>query len=216
MFAPSYAPKLPLYASETYFKLPEQVGVLSLATAFRETALDFMNQSEQWGKAELAMWLMGPYSHCTRHSLSAREPAIDAPMLLREIDARFVDRVIGSARTSVLDVFSAELAAKNIGSFAYEMVEAGFVTRCQDSRGHEGWLPTTAPRRLSERILSLFAADYLTRPPAFEGELSVCQACRIVEFDVTAHRRGICHRHQSGFFGLAGNRPAHSRFPEGA
>jgi hypothetical protein len=217
MFAISSTPYVPGHESkERIVRLPHQLGVLSLATAFRETALELMNDSDQWGKAELAMWLLGPYSRCTRYSAAPGDPHVDLPHWWKTIDARFVERVIGSARTSVLDVLRGELESGNVGAFASEMIEASFVRKCDDEHGTDGWLPTTNPRGLAERVLALFAADCLSRPAEFAAELAVCRMCRAVEFDSTTRERGICHRHQSGFFGPRGPIGPISSLPAGA
>ncbi len=218
MFAISTRPERPGNEHpDTFVRLPQQLGVLSLATVFRETALQFLNGSESWGKAELAMWLMGPYTRCTRYCRAQHEAGgVELPLSWRSIDARFVDRVIGIARTSVLDVFRSELSSDNVGAFASEMIQAGFVVRCADEQGYEGWLPTTKPRQLAERVLSLLAADCLARSENFALELSVCRACNLVTFDELARQRGICHQHQSGFFGRSAAASRVSNFPEGA
>ena len=76
-------------------------------------------------------------------------------------------------------------------------------------------MPTTKPRHLAARVLSLLAADYLMRPGPFVAELTVCAACKAIEFDPKG-RRTICHRHRtSGVFAEVVV-PPRSFFPEGA
>lgn len=211
MYASSHRP--PAYVLDSLVKVSRTLGPVALARSFRETALEFMNGAPHWGHAELAMWLLGPYVRCTRYA-AERAPSgeISPPVLLRDVDARFVDRALRVAHASVFDVLRGEVEDGKVGTFASEMAAAGFVVRCEDDRGPDGWLPTMKPRRLAERVLSLFAADYLIRPAAFEAELSVCSACKSVAFESPRGCARCCRRHRtSGVF-----ENVTSLFPEGA
>jgi hypothetical protein len=220
--AAALAPKQPQYDSnvDTILTLPEQTGALALASACREAALAFMNESQYWGKAELAMWLMGPYAQLTQYVPSGsrtQSGEFQKPVpLLREIDARMVDRVIKSARAEVLATLQRMADVEGGASFAFEMLSNGFVARCEDKRRTQGWIPTTDARRLADRVLSLFAADYLTRPAEYESEMGVCAQCQAVDFDSVSHTRGICHRHGSGMFIPKSRRSTLPYLPEGA
>ena len=192
---------------DTILTLPEQTGSMALANACRETALERLNDGQRWGKAELATWLMGPYSQLTQY-LSTRatrqgtggEVQQRPVPMLREIDARMVDRVIKNARTEVLESLRSTYDAEGGAAFAFTMLSNGFVARCEDKAHVAGWVPTTDARRLADRVMSLLAADYLTRATDYETELSICSHCSYVEFDAVARMRGICHRHGSGLF----------------
>lgn len=218
------APPAMMYDSnvETILTLPEQLDALSVAEACRVTALAFLNESQHWGKAELAMWLMGPYGQLTQYtSPSARRPNGESPRpapMMREIDARMVDRVIQNAYEEVMSTLRDLRESEPSTSFAFTMLAAGFVSRCED-RGHRaGWVPTTEARRLADRILSLLAVDFLTRPGDYETDFSVCSQCKAIEFDSVARDRGICHRHGSGLFmpRSSARRNTLPYFPEGA
>jgi hypothetical protein len=205
---------------DTILTLPEATDSIAVASACREAALAFLNESERWGKAELAMWLMGPYAQLTQYvsPLSRRrsgEFAKAAP-LLREIDARMVDRVIRNAREEVIHTLKGTLDAEGGPSFAFSMLSAGFVAKCEDRSRVSGWVPTADARRLADRVLSLLAVDYLTRPADYEGSLSVCTQCGIVELDSISRTRGICHRHGSGMFTPRSPRSTLPYLPEGA
>jgi len=190
---------------DTILTLPEQTGSLAIADACRSTALMFLNESEHWGKAELAMWLMGPYAQLTQYvaPLAQRRSGefVSRPVpLLREIDVRMVERVIRSAHEEVSATLRRVAEAEAGASFAFTMLSAGFVARCED-RGHvAGWVPTTDARRLADRVLSLLAVDYFTRPADYEIELAVCTQCKTVNFDAIARMRGICARHSNSMF----------------
>jgi hypothetical protein len=203
---------------DTILTLPSQTSALAVAQSCRDTALVFMEDSLGWGKGQLAMWLMGPYGQITQYThavervtQSGRYPRVQAP-LLREIDARMVDRVISSARDEVIARLGQMIDGDGEPAFVYDMVSLGFVVRCEDARQIEGWVPSSTARRLADRVLSLFAADYLVRPQDYESELAVCRKCGIVEFDAVPRARGVCSRHGSGVFVPGGG----SFFPQGA
>ncbi len=190
---------------DTILTLPEQTGSLAIAAACRSTALAFLNESDRWGKAELAMWLMGPYAQLTQYVApiaqrrSGEYVARPAP-LLREIDVRMVERVIRSAHEEVAATLRHLSEAEVSASFAFTMLSAGFVARCEDRGRVSGWVPTSDARRLADRVLSLLAVDYFTRPADYDTELAVCTQCRAVEFDAIARMRGICARHSNSMF----------------
>jgi hypothetical protein len=202
---------------DTVLTLPEQTGAFAMAFACREAALSFVNESERWGKAELAMWLMGPYSQCTQHvtPIGQRDAGARPVPLLREIDARMVERMVRTARLEVLDTLARLTDPESGASFAFATLASGFVVRCEDRHHVAGWAPTTAARRLADRVLSLVAADYLTGRGAYESTLSLCPVCQSVDFDSFARGRGLCHRHGSGFL-LSRPRRTLPYVPEGA
>jgi hypothetical protein len=50
--------------------------------------------------------------------------------------------------------------------------------------------------RLTDRVLSLVAADYLLRSEDYEQALFTCSACGLVAFDARAKARGaVCLSH---------------------
>lgn len=205
---------------DTILTLPEKTGAIAIASVCRDTALEFVNDAERWGKAELAMWLMGPYAQVTQYVPSGasrlRAEGTRPIPLLREIDARMVDRVIRNARTEVLATLQRTMDPEGGASFAFSMLAAGFVVRCEDRQQVTGWVPTTDARRLADRVLSLLAADYLTRPTEYESDLSICSSCGTVDFDGASRLRGTCHRHGSGMFAPKSRRSTLPYMPEGA
>lgn len=195
---------IPPYSTvDTILILPTNTSARVVAEDCRDAALMFLNESERWGKAELAMWLMGPYSRIVRASADVPRKSGEhrRPFpLLREIDPRMVDRVIRSARDNVLAVLQQTAHTDGSADFAFEMMSSGHVARCEDCYGTSGWVPTTEPQRLADRVLSLIAVDYLTRPMDYETLLSICPRCGTVDFDEVANMRGECSRHGSGSF----------------
>lgn len=162
----------------------------------RAAALEFMNDSRHWGTGELSSWLTGPYALLTQHAANASGEGMLAAPLIRTIDARLVDRIVKSARTEVLETLAA-VAADGSSSFVLRSLLSGYVVRCEDAMGQPAWAPTSEPTRLSDRILSLFAVDYLTRPSDYESELFVCSTCESVSFNHASRQRNLCFSHLS-------------------
>jgi hypothetical protein len=211
----------PSYVSniDTILTLPERTGSVAIADACRVTALAFLNESRHWGKAELAMWLMGPYDQLTQYVAPfARrrtgENTRPVPMM-REIDARMVDRVIRNAYEEVVSTLTRTHDVEGGASFAFTMLSSGFVARCEDHGRVAGWVPTSDARRLADRVLSLLAVDYLTRPADYELDLVVCAQCKTVEFDALARARGTCNRHGNSML-VARRTSTLPYMPEGA
>lgn len=208
---------------DTIFTLPEQTGALATAEACREAAIAFLRESDRWGKAELAMWLMGPYAMVAHYAPTyaqrrSGEAMRHAPPLLREIDARMVERVIATARAEVMEALDGTTDAQGALDFALRMIAAGFVARCMDLRGTSGWVPTTDARRLADRVLSLLAADYLARPNTDDSGLALWTSGSTFDEDVygaDGPMSGVARR--QGCRGLASwRRPTPSFLPEGA
>src|SRR5690606_18000608 len=144
----------------------------------RATALELMaGAASGWSKLDLAMWLVGPYAHATRHTkhgertnVSGRTsvPAEAIALILHATTSRHV-AALGRAGDSggVLGVAAAA-------------IDKGFVRRAVDEEGFEVWVPVDAARmRLEDRVGSLFVADFLNDPQAY-ASLYVCPRCESV------------------------------------
>ncbi|HVH42793.1 MAG TPA: hypothetical protein VM925_10640 [Labilithrix sp.] len=177
---------------DTIVTLPTGMTAADIATACREAGMTFINESKRWGKAELGLWLTGTYASVTRHATKAAEsPAWPVP-LLRDIDARLIDRIMQSARTEIFETL-AHIAKDGSASFVLRALIAGTVIRCEDGQSEPAWAPTGDASRLADRVLSLFAVDYLAQPGDYESQLFVCPHCETVTFDEAARTRGICN-----------------------
>ena len=66
---------------------------------------------------------------------------------------------------------------------------SGTVVRVEDGNREPAWAPANGTTRLAERVLSLFAVDYLVRPGDYETRLTICATCKQVSFD------GPCSAH---------------------
>jgi hypothetical protein len=174
-------------ALDTMLMLPTGTSAADIAAQCRDAAMVFINESKAWSKAELSMWLTGSYASITRHAVKQEEEGTVWPVpLLRDIDVRLIDRIMGSARTEILTTL-ANIAKDGSASFVLRALIAGTVVRCEDGTGEPAWAPTTAATRLADRVLSLFAVDYLARPIDYETSLFVCTKCESVSFKASQY-----------------------------
>lgn len=182
-------------ALDTVIVLPQGVSGDDVADAAREAALGFVNGSKGWTKRELSTWLAGTFASLTMHTRRDDDapPAWPIPPL-QDVDPRLVRRIVESARTEVLEAL-ARVVKDGAAPFMLRMLIAGFVVRCRDGLGAPAWLPTGASVRLADRVLSLFAVDYLAWPDDYESGLAVCSLCGEVVFDENVRRRKVCDRH---------------------
>ncbi|HWL89629.1 MAG TPA: hypothetical protein VNO21_27690, partial [Polyangiaceae bacterium] len=94
-------------------------------------------------------------------------------------------------------------------AFADECVRAGFVAPLKLSSGRVLYVAMNHKSlRLADRVLSLFAADYLMRPQDYRAKLSVCEYCRAVSFEKE------CRHPQSGIFSFEGGRELAGEMPQ--
>jgi hypothetical protein len=182
-------------AFDTVVVLPAGISGADMARDCRETAVQFMNEATSWGKAELAMWLEGPYALLTRYAKKETVPSLagDGP-LLKQIDVRLVDRIIRAAHTEVLENLS-QLCHDGSSSFVLRALISGSVARVEDGYREPTWAPAAGTTRLADRVLSLFAVDYLLREGDYDSDLAICTACSYVGFDAVARKRGFCPAH---------------------
>lgn len=181
---------------ETILTLSIGTSSADIAGQCRDAAVQFINESKNWGKAELTMWLTSSYARVIQHATKEAEengPAVWPLPLLREIDVRLIGRIMQSAREEVLENLSL-LQKDGSASFVLRGLIAGTVVRCEDGLGQPAWAPI-GTNRLADRVLSLFAVDYLGRPGDYETDLFVCPECQTIYFDELARRHGVCRYH---------------------
>ena len=175
--------------------LPRGVRMAVFADGCRAAALDFVNRvSVRADKAVLADWLRGAYR---THVVTL------GPTRTRRIDASGVipgalEKLLSRTRTAMLREL--ELARDPIEgvAFGYTALAAGFLYRCRDAAGTEGWIPVALPRmRLLDRVLSLVAADQLLRSEDYETALFACNRCGARVFDAERIEGRVCAAHAS-------------------
>jgi hypothetical protein len=148
--------------------------VSALSMACRDAWRVFVEQSEEWGRAEQVLWSAGLYSPVRRLVSEIFDPELSDNY--ETVDPRFLSRMIMTARAKSLDVLTSFALPRARLAFGIRMREEGAVTRCEDRFGNTGYIPTPLSGSLSDRILALIAADVLNRPGDFEGE-TLCSGC---------------------------------------
>jgi hypothetical protein len=185
---------------DTILTLPAGWTAADIACACRETGLEFINHSREWGKPELSLWLTSSYARLTAHT-KPREDASGSSVwpvpLLRQIDPRLIGRIMSSARAEILETLNT-IANDGSASFVLRALISGSVVRCEDAHHEPSWAPTAEVSRLADRVLSLFAVDYLARGADYETQLFICRQCENVCFDELARTTGLCHEHGAG------------------
>lgn len=175
--------------------LPRGATLQGFADGCRAAALDFVNRvSVRPDKAVLADWLRGAYR---AHVLAL------SPMRTRRIDSSGVlpgalSKLLTHARLEVLSAL--ELARDPVEgvAFGYTALASGFLYRARDREGHEGWVPVAQPRmRLTDRVLSLVAADHLLRSQDYESAMFECTRCEMLVFDAGRVDGRVCAAHAS-------------------
>jgi hypothetical protein len=186
----------------TIFTLSEADGVLEVADRCRGTVVTFLNAVAEgaWDWEHLAAWLTGPYEALTRVATdiasSKRGSRPPAPPLPPAGDREAVGELLSLTHRETLNVLRAIIDPEQGTTFAFKLVTADLLMRCEDGHGRSGWLPVAkAHLRLAERVHSLIAVDFLTRPEDYEAQLGICGRCSRVEFDALARARGLCRQH---------------------
>ena len=159
-----------------------------VATACRLAAVAFMD-TKHWSKRDLAAWLVESYQFATLRGHGGGVAPKHHGTVSREKLVDLMERVRDEVRDMLDHVLTGD------PSFAEELVRAGVVAPLKLPNGkvlfvamnHKGL-------RLADRVLSLFAADYLMRPQDYRARLSVCDHCHAVSFT------GECRHPHSGIF----------------
>lgn len=172
----------------------DAVDVLLMSAAWRPAALELLDGArDRWSPRQLARWLLGPYREATwRLPRLERAPSGETP----KIERWRIAAVLSSARKAVVD----GLRVVHWGGGPV-FVRTAIRDRAIVPTKEGFWVPLDKPRMLlKDRVLALFAADYLLRPQDYVGDLVICAKCEKVVFDPAARQTGYCGAHRiSGF-----------------
>lgn len=177
-----------------------------VAEACRSAALEFVEGvREGWGKKELATWLTGAYHQTSLLRCSADELAFSdvldhtpkPPPVAggrRSVPPEDLVKTMKAARDEVLAVLQRFASADDTAeTFVWRVKSKGALARVEDDDGRVGLVPNEIPsQRLADRVLSLFAADYVARPLDYEDRIAVCTACCSVSFEPGARTSCKC------------------------
>lgn len=160
--------------------------------ASRRALLEVLSGSAiQWSDEEVATWLAGMYRDATLHA-----PGSNLPPDTLAPYWHLVREALAHARKVVTTRM--HKAARGEFGFAVDALEAGNVEQVRDRARNYAFLPVDSPgMTLCDRIESLLAADYLTRPADYEERLSFCRCCTAASFSAEARVRGQCSTHTS-------------------
>ena len=174
--------------SRRFLALPSGVAVHAVADGCREAVLAFVaGTAGGWSPADLDAWLTRSYRPTIhvkpRAARAMRGGSMD---LARPFETSMME---ASELTRAL---LASCAGGRVPGFIAQMVELGFVVGAEDPNGAVGWVPVDdVTMTLVDRVASLLAADFLTRPNDYR-EVAICEECGVVSFAWTA-----CCEHQT-------------------
>lgn len=202
-------------APSTILTFPGSDGVESMLRAARRGMLEFANGALFWDKAALAKWLVSSYAPVTKIADDvnpAAAPASTPPRANVTVLEPRVFQVLNDARQSLIGALRLSMDGRSAATSAWKMIREGALTPCEDSEGDaRGFMPVAYARmRLRDRVLSLWAADFMAHPEAYGTELVICSRCGLVEFDAIARARGTCRAHKSTMSGVPMAFPAES------
>ena len=144
-----------------------------------------------WGRRELADWLVCQYAPCAATPLDP-ENANEPPAWERTVDEGILERVILDARGSGLRLLADLVVPWKASPIARLAVACGTVVAQRDERGGIAYAPVGLKRlRLSERVASLFVADYLNHPSDYRW-VTTCRECGEIAFAAELHHLSWC------------------------
>jgi hypothetical protein len=172
---------------ETY---RDAVDALLMSGQWRAAGLEFLDKVRD--ARDLGHWVIGSYRQATSHVFRVDWPAVDASA----VDEATIDAILTSARADVLLALR-EAAWGNGPGFVKDALASSAIVPTVDGF----WIPLDVPRmRLKDRVLALFAADYLLSPRDYTRDLTICARCARVIFDPAARQSRHCGAHRiSGF-----------------
>lgn len=175
---------LPLHLTprRRFLSLPAPIAVHGVADGCREAVLAFLaGTAGGWSPADLDAWLRRSYRpimHVVPRAAASMRRAVV------ELGAGFETSIVEASE--VVRALVASCAGGRAPAFIAQMVDLGFVVGAEDDSGAIGWVPVDdATMTLVDRVASLLAADFLTRPNDFRA-VAVCEECGAVSFEWTA------------------------------
>jgi hypothetical protein len=187
-------------AAPTHVTLEPGADASSIAAACRSAGLEFMRGVRAgWDARDLSAWLTGAYAEATCYV-----PRGEATLTPVDTPCKLTER-LREARAGVLAALEEARSASSRLSFVRDAIRTREIIPALDASGDSFWIPLDRRKmQLRERVLSLFAADYLLHPVEYAGDLIVCPTCEAIVFDAKARALGQCGAHRtSGFLDRA-------------
>jgi hypothetical protein len=170
------------------------VSVHDVADSCREAVQKLLvGVASGWSEVDLELWLGDAYRSVT--SLLGCTSGASRTTFSGRID-RSSHVLVEASLLAAGDQVREMLASCSHGPqphFVAHAVECGFVTGATDQHGTIGFVPVDAgDMDLVERLASLIAADFLTRPNDYRS-LTICEDCGHVSFECAACEHEIGH-----------------------
>jgi hypothetical protein len=153
----------------------------------RGAACAFLRRSPaKWSRRDLAGWLVCHYAPCVARPLPRHPDDRDDDRVKdreeRAVDEALVDRLVHTTRGRTLRLLADLVVPWRASPIARLAVASGTVARQHDARGAIAYSPVDLPNLpLSERVASLFIADYLNGPGEY-WFIRMCQECGELSF----------------------------------
>ena len=164
--------------------LARSVTVTDVADAARSALTEFMGMAPD--KRALSEWLIGSYARATgfvpRRPHSLPPPGSRPPPSHSEA----IEDLVVATKTEAQSIIQAALegGAEGLVRRLPTMVP---IMRVEDAFGDHGFAALDGPRlRLSDRVLSLIVADFLTRPDDFARAMAAGPRPRITRSGISA------------------------------
>jgi hypothetical protein len=171
-----------------------------VADLCRSAALGFLANARDWSKRDLAEWLQDSYRPLVIGAPKVQRkltPAYGTPVSIAPspaVSPAELTGILENAHWEILRALRDLQAAPSSLDAGRAFIASNVVTRCIDDNGVAGWVAVShRSSRLAERVMSLFAADFLARPWDYEYDLTICETCENVSFTEVS-----CCRARSG------------------
>ena len=160
-------------------------SVHDVADRCRRAVEDFVSGTAGgWSRTDLDLWLGAPY-----RSATSSFPCVPSPLAV--VDVAVLETWLLEAAEVAREML-ASCAGPRAPSFVEDAVERGFVVGVKDANGALGHVPVDdASMTLVDRVASLVAADFLTRPSDYRS-VTICDDCGAVCFEWTACDHSSC------------------------
>jgi hypothetical protein len=171
-------------AGHRSLRLSHGLQIIGVARASRGAFVEFLSSADtMWRRRDFEEWLAGAYAlvtSVTRQGLgwvrTSRAPELELE------NAQFI-RALRSAHAGICRTLETAASPEHDFRFATRAIRQRFVVSAWDETGREGWVPVDVPgMRLLDRVKSLLAADYLTRPHDYRTLLKTCPVCHAFLF----------------------------------
>lgn len=155
------------------------MSVHGIADRCREGVLGFVaGTAAGWSRVDLEAWL------AAYRAATTAQPPPPCSDERAELEGGFETAIMEASDT--VRTLLASCAGGRQPSFIAQVVDLGFVVGAQDDNGALGHVPVElASMTLVDRVASLLAADFLTRPNDYRC-VAICEECGEVSFEWSA------------------------------